>query len=102
MAPNSAVQDTALELLDMLEITEEFRESNRQRLDSARALVMSHGYEATRAMFPDLFAPVPMGQEGSEEDAETEWSVPTPEQDEEISRWIAEQQVGSFTGSEWH
>lgn len=101
-APNSLVQDNALDILDMLAVVKEQREKRQDGIAEVKALMLTHGYTRTQEMFPDYFDSTPPEQDGQVDEEHLEWDVPSEEVDEQISRWIAERQAGSFTGSEWH
>lgn len=113
VAPNNSVQDLALELLDMLAMSDK----ERARLDMVKALVTNSwaDRDEVKHQFPEYFEADPFAAAKNPEtgeydidkisDADVEWGTASPEEDDEISRWIAQQQQGSFGAddfSDWH
>lgn len=112
-APNSVVQDMALEILDMLDETEK----ENQRIDRVRGLLTLTTMERVKDFFPEYFRPDPLATAYDEETgefdidaidpADVEWVVPTSEdEDADLSAWIEEQErqnggVTTFTANEW-
>lgn len=106
MAPNSPVQDRAVEVLDMLDHVEQ----ERARFDSVKALLASPlaSWDRVKEQFPEYFDPYESAkqEDGSYDidqidDADVEWSTAaSPDEDEALSTWIAQRESGSFTGAD--
>lgn len=102
------MQDRALEILEVLDEIEK----EKQRVDMVKSLLATKAADFTlaRTQFPEYFAPEDP-YEGARNDDGTydidaidedqiDWATPaSPEDDDEISRWIA-QQESSVTASE--
>lgn len=106
-APNSVVQDRALTYLLMLEETEKVQ----SRIDMVKGLLVSptSNFDRVREQFPEFFDPF---EEAKQEDGtydidkidatDVEWGTPTSaEEDDDLSRWIASRESGSFTGADF-
>lgn len=86
-------------------------EKGRDRLDKVKALLVSpmSNWEKVRDQFPEYFDPFEAAktEDGTYDidqidDSQIDWEVPTSEdQDEALSRWIAERESGSFTGADF-
>lgn len=103
-APNSPVQDRALDYLVMLDEVER----SRSRLDTVKALVTHASFERVRDQFPEYFDPYEgaKGEDGEFDidrldDSQVDWATAGSEDDDEaLSRWIQERESGSFSAAD--
>lgn len=106
-APNSLVQDRALAYLDMLA---EYAKGQARR-DMVKALLThkDSDYDEVKFQFPEYFDADPFEQIRTEDgydidrldDSQVQWGVAGEDEDEALSRWIAEQDGGTFTGADF-
>lgn len=112
-APNSVVQDYALEILDMLD--ESVRET--QRIDMVKTLLASVPMERVKDYFPEYFRPDPLAEAidpvtgefdiDKVDDSKIDWQTAGSEdEDADLSAWIEEQErksggVTTFSADEW-
>ena len=108
MAPNTPVQDRALEYVEMLDQMEK----SKARADMVRGLFSSKSTdrEVLKEQFPEYFDHDPFRDartEGGEIDPDKvdesglDWATPGDEaDDEDISSWIAAREKGSFTATD--
>jgi len=88
-------------------------EREKQRLDMVKSLLSTKAadFDLARSQFPEYFKPedpfeAARNEDGTYDvdaldDADLDWSTPaTPEDDDEISNWIAQQESASVTASE--
>lgn len=88
-------------------------EKAKGRADSIKRLIANRmtDYEIVREQFPEYFPPEDPFKDAKQDDGtydidkiddtQVEWATPTtPEEDDEISRFIAERE-GSFTGADF-
>lgn len=99
-APNSQVQDSALQILDMVD---EGRKEDL-RVDMVKGLLALAGpaqQSEVARLFPEYVKDDPYQEAYTQsgefdidkvDDATVEWSVASKDQDEELSRWISEQE----------
>ncbi len=100
MAPNSPVQDFALEILSMLDVTER----ERSRRDMVKRLLVSNEEDMVRSQFPEYFLSTieeAFDDQGNfdidkVDDSQVEWSTASPDEDDEIGRWIADREAGMY------
>lgn len=109
VAPNHPVQDRALEILEILdEIDKE-----KSRVDRVKALLTNQfsTVDLVKAQFPEYFRPEDPFEEAKTEDggydidrvdeSKLDWGTPaSPDDDDEISRWIAQQETGSISAAD--
>lgn len=106
MAPNSPVQDRALEILDLIDLFDR----EKARADRVRELVATGEFDQVKAYFPEYFGTDPYEEARDPDtgeididkidDSRLEWGVPTEDEDEELERWIREREAGTFTAEE--
>jgi hypothetical protein len=88
-------------------------DKEKRRLDGVKALLATKAadFDLARSQFPEYFKvedpyEAARNDDGTYdvdalEDADLDWSTPaTPEDDDEISRWIAQQESASVSASE--
>lgn len=85
-------------------------ESERARQDRVKGLLIHSGNrDLVAAYFPEYFEPQdPFAKAKTDDgydidlidDAEIDWDVADPDEDEEMSRWISERSNGSFTAAD--
>jgi hypothetical protein len=103
-APNSPVQDAALTILRMLSEADKAA----QRLDMVKALLVQPmaDLDRVRGQFPEFFDPfsAAVDPETGEVDPDAvdeealDWSTPaSPDEDDDISAWIAARESGSVS-----
>lgn len=107
-APNSPVQDRALEILDMLDVVE----AQGHRLDSVKIGLLSPLVTEDRAksLFPEFYPADPFADALQDDgtydpskvdEDEIEYDAPSsPEEDDDISAWISSRESGSFTADD--
>lgn len=109
VAPNSPVQDRALEALEVLELIDR----EKARVDSVKLLASSTQIDWERApqQFPEYFAPADPFAGAVDEDGTYDpdrvdedsiaWQAPaTPDEDSDISEWIRKHEEASFSAAE--
>jgi hypothetical protein len=105
VAPNSPVQDMALEILVVLDR----KEQGQSRFDTVKGLVAIGDRARVKEQFPEYFDPFEdiRREDGTYDvealdDAEVEWTTPTsPDEDADLARWIAQRESGSMTAADW-
>jgi hypothetical protein len=94
----------ALQVLDMLDD----KERSQERFDSIKRLVAFADRDRVKEQFPEYFDPFEgvQNEDGtydidSIDDTAVQWAVPDPDEDEALSRWIAQQESGSLSAADW-
>lgn len=88
-------------------------DKEKRRIDMVKSLLATKAadFDLARAQFPEYFTPDdPYGTARNDDgtydvdaldDADLDWSTPaSPDDDDEISRWIAQQEMASVTADE--
>lgn len=110
--PNSRVQDLALRML----LLREDRMQGNRRSEALRLALLNTQADPQRlhSLFPEYFPVEWLERQAFEaakdesgeinidllDDSAVTWGVPSPEEDAEMARWIAERESGSVTAAD--